>query len=76
MARGKDGILPLKADETFAPAQPLLAGGVEAGLSGSRAADGQPVPVEEERLAGSQHPPRLGRQANVEFVRIYATIVP
>ena len=48
--RGKDGILTLQAYETFAPAQPLLAGGVEAGLSSSRAANGQPVPVEDERL--------------------------
>jgi hypothetical protein len=31
---------------------------------------------QDERLAGSQHLPRLGRQANVEFVRIHATIVP
>ena len=31
---------------------------------------------QDERLAGAQHPPRLGRQANVEIVRIHATIVP
>jgi hypothetical protein len=31
---------------------------------------------QDERLSGAQHPPRLGRQANVEIVRIHATIVP
>jgi hypothetical protein len=31
---------------------------------------------QDERLTRAQHPPRLRRQANVEIVRIHATIVP
>src|SRR5918994_1059778 len=46
-----DRVLTLQADEAFAPAETLLASGVEAGLSRPRAADRHPVPIEDERVS-------------------------
>src|SRR5918998_4418929 len=60
-ACGVDRILTLQADEALAHPETLLAGDVEARLSSPRAADGHPVPVEDERLAGAQHTPRRRR---------------